>query len=385
MVEPAGDERDRFRVTIVTPSLSGGGAERVVQRLSAGFCDAGHAVTVITTTSRPDFYRLDEACERVSLDITGQPPGQARAFSSLWRVPLGLRRLRKAIIASDPDVVISFMEHVNVLTALLVGRRTRVVATEHINAAEIRPGVAWRLLRRLAYRRLDRLVSVSEGVDDCFEWLPRSKRLVILNPVGDPPSTAAAAPPLLPAGTPYLIAMGRLTEQKGFDLLLTAFAEVRPRHREWKLMILGEGEEREDLQRQVNSLSLDQHVLLPGRLDHPFPLVEKAECFVLSSRAEGFPMVLIEALSCGTPAVAFDCPSGPSEIIVPGQNGLLVPPLRTDLLAEALDAVMSDPSLRRRFASHAAASVAGLQLDRIVEQWEREVFADATPPRRAGA
>lgn len=365
------------RLALVVPSLSGGGAERVVQRLAAGFVNAGHAVTVITTTSRPDFYELPSECERILVDVTGRPAGNALAFSSVWRVPIGLWKLRRALRATNADFIISFMEHVNVLCALLVGGSTRVVATEHINGSELAPGVVWRLLRRAAYLRLERLISVSEGVDSCFAWLSEFRRSVILNPIDDHSPSSQ-----LPSGanSPYLVAMGRLTNQKGFDLLIEAFAAIEHKHPTWNLLILGEGENREALQAQIDEYRLTDRIAMPGRTEDPFPLITAAEAFVLSSRAEGFPMVLIEALACGTPVVSFDCPSGPSEVVATGSNGILVPHLRTDLLADAMDQIMGDTEGRRAYAAQAEASVDHLRLSRIIDQWERDVFDLAEDP-----
>jgi glycosyltransferase involved in cell wall biosynthesis len=368
-----------MRITLVTPSLGAGGAERVAQVLAGGFLAAGHQVTVITTTSRPDFYSLPPEVARVVLDLTGAPPGRSvsliRLPGTLLRLPVRLRRLRQELIASSPDAVVCFMEHANILVSLLVGRELRVILTEHSDPSRRKIGWGWRILRRLIYRKADVLVSVSAGVDAGFAWLPRDQRVVIPNPL--PPDALAEGAVTSDLPAPYLVAMGRLSAEKGFDLLIEAFRRVADRCPEWSLVIIGDGEQREALSAQAARHGLQEAIHLVGAKLDPFPLLRGAEFFVLSSRWEGFGNVLAEALACGLPVVSFDCLSGPSEIVHHARNGLLVPPEDTAALAEALAAMMGDRELRQRLAFHAADSVVAFDVVRIVRRWDEEVLTPA--------
>ena len=360
----------------MTPSLGMGGAERVVQVLAQEFGELGHDVTVVTTTRRADFYRLAEGVQRIRLDLSGKPPGQAfegrlgpRAVVDGMKA---LREMRNAIREAQSDLVISFLEDVNVITLVSCLGIAPVVVTEHADARRHGTRLIWRSLRRVLYAWAAALVSVSEGVDARFSWVNADRRFVIPNPL----------PQLLnefkvvETGAPRTItAMGRLTWEKGFDLLLEAFARIAPEHRDWRLDIIGEGPERRALEGLVSQLRLGNQVSLLGGLEMPFPKLARAEFFVLSSRSEGFGNVVAEALACGLPVVAYDCASGPSEIVINGHNGLLVPPEDVDRMADALNTMMVDSDLRSSMRSNARRSVEHLKAQQVASLWERKVFA----------
>ena len=367
------------RLTLVTPSLGAGGAERVVQGLAVGFVDAGHEVSVVTTTSRPDFYALDPRVRRTAIDLTGASPGLG---GSIRRVPSMVRQLAPmirelgaAIDATDPHLVVTFMEDINVLGLMACAGRHPVVVTEHNDPRHHTTARVWRALRRTTYGRAACLVSVSEGVDRAFGWLPPEKRRVIHNPLPTPmPGHVDRA---LDMSGPLVAGMGRLTRQKGFDLLIEAFAAVAHEHPEWSLVIVGEGPDRPELEALVVRLGLTGRVHLPGRRRNPLADLSSAELFALPSRWEGFGNVVAEALSVGVPVVSFDCPSGPGEIIDDGRTGLLVEPGNVAELARAIDTLIRDPARRGMMAAAAPASVAHLQIDRVVERWEEQVLSGA--------
>jgi glycosyltransferase involved in cell wall biosynthesis len=177
-----------------------------------------------------------------------------------------------------------------------------------------------------------------------------------------------------------LVAAGRLLSQKGFDMLLDAFAPVSARHPDWQLWIFGSGPWRSRLAAQIDRLGLGGRAHLKGatsRLDEQFAA---ASMFVLSSRFEGLPMVLLEAMAAGLPPVAFDCPTGPGEVIGHGTSGLLVPPADTAALAAAICALIEDPARRQAMGVAARERSRAYSMPAVTRQWE-QLFTDLTGHR----
>jgi glycosyltransferase involved in cell wall biosynthesis len=170
-------------------------------------------------------------------------------------------------------------------------------------------------------------VTPSRGVLESFPRAIRARGRVIANPVDLTPPRRRLT------GTGRLVAVGRLVHQKGFDLLLRAFARIAPEHPQWTLTIWGEGDRRRQLEALCTELGLLEQVALPGLTERPGQWLEDAEVFVLSSRFESFGNVITEAMVAGLPVVAFDCPWGPGEILRDGEDGLLVPPEDVGALA----------------------------------------------------
>jgi glycosyltransferase involved in cell wall biosynthesis len=186
------------------------------------------------------------------------------------------------------------------------------------------------------------------------------------------PNPVALIPPRAPMATPQqpvLIALGRLTAQKGFDILIGAFARIAGKHPDWRLVIYGEGRDRADLENLRDVLGLQAKVSLPGITKNIETAFAEASLFVLPSRFEGYPNALLEALAAGLPAIATSGPGGASEILEDGKHGLLVAPGDAVALASALDRMMSDPELRSAYGAKAWNAVAELNVERIGRQW----------------
>ena len=293
-----------MKLTLVIHSLSGGGAERVLVLLAQGFIDNGYKVTVVTLSSlETDFYSLPEGCSRIALGVLGCSKTPISAMrNNLNR----LSKLRQAICSTQPDAVISFLTGINILTILsLINTGYPVIVTEHCDPQLSNYGKIWEKLRRLTYPYAAKVVSVSQGVNDGFKWLPESKKLVIYNPFLRQEQQQNYFP--IPQGAnpdkQWIVSMGRLTYQKGFDILLSAFAEIAIHYPNWQLLILGEGTLRPELEKLRDDLGLSEQVVLTGAVKNPFHILKKAKLFVMSSRFEGFPMVHGEAMACGLPVI----------------------------------------------------------------------------------
>jgi GalNAc-alpha-(1->4)-GalNAc-alpha-(1->3)-diNAcBac-PP-undecaprenol alpha-1,4-N-acetyl-D-galactosaminyltransferase len=354
------------RITLVIPSLTSGGAERVMATMANHWVTTGRQVTLLTLDdgNEPPFFPLHPAVQHHSLGVYGESRGALRAVrNNVERI----FTLRRAIARSKPDVVLSFLDTTNVLTLLATrGLGLPVIVEEHTDPAQKTIG-RWESLRRLLYPRASRVVVLSETAREYFGPGIRSRSVVMPNPISvAPPGDRPAAP----RARRTLIALGRLGPEKGFDLLIDSFAEIAERHAEWDLVIRGEGPRRRDLEQQRDRLGLANRVSLLGRTSTPYEELRQADLFVMSSRREGFPMALGEAMACGLPAVSTDCPSGPRQIIRPGIDGLLVPPDDVHSLAGALSQVMGDDALRTRLASREPEVLERFGIEQIMARWE---------------
>lgn len=349
-----------MRVTIVLPGLSNsGGIERVATTHANYLTGIGHDVEIVVfDDSALPFFPLHPQVSLINIQ-SAQRMALIRRIDQVFK-------LRAYLRTSQPAVVISIFRNILVLLATrLTG--IPVVITEHMD-----PGRAWmapgrRQMQRLLYRRAAKLVSVSRGVDRQMTWLDTSRRLVIHNPI-DPSAHVPAAPPL-PTGQRYMLAVGRFDEAKGFDLLLRAFALLVPRHPEWDLCIVG-GTPSRQYEVLMDRHELGGRVHFPGVVRDISAYFQQAELYVLSSRYEAFPMVLIEAMAHGLPAVAFACPSGPDEVIEHGRNGFLVPPEEITALAQSLELAINDDLWLKDAGEHALASAQQFTLTRVMPQWE---------------
>jgi glycosyltransferase involved in cell wall biosynthesis len=364
-----------MRLALVISALGAGGAERVIVTLANAWAARGWQVALITfePPGTKPYYQVDR---RVALRQLGVPSvGRPR-----WRaIHQGLRRvraLRHALRTAAPDLVISFLTKINVL-ALLASRGLAipVVVSERNNPERQRVRGTWNWLRQRLYVTAWCVVTPSRGVLEGFPQGIRARGRVIPNPVDLAPATSRGP------GAGRLVAVGRLVDQKGFDLLLGAFARIAPDHPDWKLTIWGEGEERAPLEALCARLGLAGRVRLPGLTERPGEWVEDADIFVLSSRYESFGNVITEAMAAALPVIAFDCPWGPGDIVRDGQDGLLVPPEDMGALAAAIRRLILDADLRRRLGEAAAGNVRRFAREAVIAEWDALV-AEATEARR---
>ncbi|MEL6927024.1 MAG: glycosyltransferase family 4 protein [Cyanobacteria bacterium J06600_6] len=359
-----------MKITLVIPSIGCGGAERVLVSMAQGFIQRGHDVAVVTLSEKDsDFYELPPECMRIGLGILGSSAGVAEALSNNFR---RIAVLRRGITATAPDVVISFLRITNITTILaLLFTKIPLIVTEHNDLKAFSYGTLWENLRRFTYPQATGIVSVSKGVDRGFANLPEQKRGVIYNPIlVKEGGSLAELPPEANLQKKWLVSMGRLTQQKRFDLLLQAFNKIAHQYPDWQLIIMGKGELQTELLEMRDELDLSTQVVFTGALSNPFTVLRQGELFVMASENEGFPMAHGEALACGLPVVCTDCPSGPKEMIRQDIDGLLVPNRDIDALATAMASLMSDESRRQRLAAKAPEVLDRFGLEAIVTQWE---------------
>lgn len=377
------------RIALFIPSLSGGGAERVMLTLASTLADQGYSVDLVLVKAQGKL--LASAPGNVNIvDL-----GARRVITSLPSLAGYLRRVK-------PDAMVSALNHANcvaVWARWFSRQKTRLVLTEHshlstatTNSRTLR-GRLMPVFMRNAYAKADAVVAVSSGVaDDLAEvvGIARDTIEVIYNPVVTPGMLAlsretVADPWFEQDQPPVILSVGRLTAPKDYPTLLKAFAQLR-KQRAARLVILGEGEERESLEQLANELGIQDDVALPGFIDNPYAYMRAAALFVLSSRWEGLPTVLIEALACGTPVISTNCRSGPAEILDGGTWGTLVPVGDVDVLAQAMQTQLNgQTSMAEGYETHAEkfsdteAAKAYLQLMGIAKTPEKHTDNNMEP------
>lgn len=362
------------RVALVISSLDAGGAERVISTMANYWAERGRDVSVITIESTDrDFYPLDPRVRRTALGAAKHSDSIREAVANnVHRI----RRLRGAIRDAEPDAVISFLTSTNVL-ALIAGKLARVpvIVSERIDPTQEPAPRVWSGLRRVVYPRAHAVVVQTPEVRAWAEaFLPSERVRAIPNPVLLPTEAFGDAQPAdIPSERRRVVAIGRLHRQKGFDTLIHAFAKCHAAEPAWSLTIIGEGDERPRLEALAADLGIAAAVEMPGRVQNPFAILRGAELFVLSSRYEGFPNVLLEAMAVGTPVIATDCRSGPGRIVRHGVDGILVPPDDVDAMADAMATLMRDDDQRRALGARAVEVRERFSVDRVMSEWDRLV------------
>lgn len=381
-----------LRTLFIFEDLYGRGAERV-------------SLSLISQLDRREFAPRVWVLRSEDPALRGEVPSDVPVQVGLARgqrirhQPLAVPRslLREAARA---DVIVATVEIMPTYLAFLAGRLTGTPVVGWVRNSldqtlAMHSGGHTRLAR-LIYPRLPRLVFVSHGAQRTLQSLVplRPERLTVIhNPLDLERVRALAEAPLPGWATwmeerPTVLGVGRLTRQKGFDLLIEAHARLRAQGQDHELLILGEGthaSDRADLEALARRLGVEESVHLPGFVPNPYPFMRRAAVYALPSRWEGFANVITEAMACGAPVVAADCPSGPAEILEGGKHGVLVPPDNSVALAHALGELLGNPALREQWRAAGARRVPDFAPGRLVPAWEavlRGTASGRTPQAR---
>ena len=336
-----------YQIAVLIPTLDQGGAERSMVQLATGLYRAGCSVHLVTALNSRGVYRSEVPQEVPLLDLS------ANRIRYLPKV------LYRYLTIHKPDILITALINNWVLgVAAVAGYQGKIIISERtvfsklLEEQQRLTSQCTLFFSKKLYPRADRIVAVSSEVKDDLLHLDLGRReqvRVIYNPVISAHFSAMVnaemSLALLAHDRPNFIAVGRLSEVKNYPFLIRAFARLLKKVH-CRLILLGEGEQRFLLESLVNELGLSGDVLLPGFVQNPFPYVAAADCFVLPSKYEGLPSVLIQALGCGTTVVATDCPGGSAEILNYGEYGLLIPVDDEKALTEAMLCALSSPFKR---------------------------------------
>ena len=372
-----------YRIVYLTPALyMAGGVERVLTLKANYFAEQfGYDITIILTEGKgkPLFYPLSDKVEVINLNIGFEELWNCSFLKKVFVYLKKQRTFRKLLTAElmrlRPDITVSLLRReINFLTKIKDG--SRKVGELHVNRANYRnfeaneSNFVKALFARFRMRglvnklkQLDRFVVLTE--EDREAWPELSNVSVIPDPLSFVPVAKS------PLTEKRVIAIGRYVYQKGFDLLLQAWAKIEREHSDWQLTVFGDGD-RTNYVQLVEKLGVDSsRCSLNGKTTDIETEYRNSSLFVFSSRFEGFGMVLVEAMACGLPVVSFACPCGPKDIVTDGEDGFLVENGNVKMLAERLVQLMSDASLRQQMAVAALKKSERYRMEQIAPRWQQ--------------
>lgn len=370
----------KYKIAYCTPSIYiPGGIERVLTTKVNYFADVlGYDIYIILTDGKgkEPFFKLSDRIHLIQLDIN---------FEELWTLPFikktivylkkqreYKKKLSKVLYVIHPDITVSLLRReINFISDIKDG--SRKIGEMHVNRLNYRNFEAndtnafkkilsfiWMKSLITQVKRLDRLIVLSK--DDKNNWPELTNVCVIPNPIG------TLSEKFSTLENKNAIAVGRFVYQKGFDLLVKAWNEVNKKHPDWQLTIYGSGD-KTAINEQIHNLHLENSCFTHEAVNNISDKYIESSLFVLSSRFEGFGMVLIEAMACGLPCISFDCPTGPSSIVKNGENGFLVKNGDIKSLAEKICFMIENKELRNNLGKQAYLDAKQYEIGNIAKQW----------------
>ena len=348
-----------MKIAFIISSLGSGGAERVLSLMANYWAQKNYSIIVMTLDNSTPFYLLED---RIKLEPLSLLKNSVSVFSGIANNIARIKIIRKKLIEIDPDIVISFMTETNIISTIgcrIINKPIIIAERTNYNLLESR---VWVCLRILVYRFANALIVQTRYDKKKYKRL--SNTFIINNPLNFKETILNNS-----REEKNILAVGRLNKQKGFDRLIKAFSNLD--HKGWKLAIIGEGRERRNLEKLIYDLNLEDYVSMPGRTKAIEKWYQKSSIFVLSSRIEGFPNVLCEAMAYGCACVSFDCAAGPNEIISDKINGYLVKNGDINALSERMDFLINHPEERCRIGKEAMKISDRLNIDSIMSKWDK--------------
>jgi len=360
-------KNNKRKIGFVIGGLTSGGAERVISTLSNDLIEK-FEITIITLTKSKPFYPLDERIKVISCSDKSKKP---KSFLESVQLNYKLaRQISKITKEEKIEVLIGFITSANVLTVIA----SKITGIPAIISERNNPKVEyvpkfWRVLRHFLYPRANTLVLQTKGVKALYEKRISPKKLVILpNPISRE-LTALKKDLEQKNREKIILTVGRLHFQKRQDMIIRAFAKLNTKG--WKLLIVGYGEERKELEDLIEQNKLTDKIEIISKVKNIHEYYNKSSIFVLSSRNEGFPNALLEAMHFGLATISTDCEFGPADIIENGENGFLIDVDGREELIDRLAELMDDETLRQKFSRNAVESTRKYVAKNVVNQWEQ--------------
>lgn len=346
------------KIIFVAQTLNRGGAERVVSLLSQEFERIGYTVKIVLFNDKVQYEYGGEI-----LNIN--TPASPSYIVKLIRIYQRVKRLKKIFENEKPDYIFSFMESCN-FASILTGKE--VVVSIRNNPNKKHNWYQKILIKSLyKFKNVKKIVTVSKEIENILnKYYNLKNTTTILNPIII--DNTYKIKENLSTYQPYIVSVGRLNTQKNFEMLIKAYSKTKTQEKA-KLLIVGEGNERTKLEQLIKSLKLENKVLLIGQKENIKDYYIQSDIYILSSSFEGFPNVLVEALSNSCACIATNCPTGPNEIITNEENGLLVENENEEAMSKAIDRLYFDDELKKRFVSNTQTSIEHLKLEQIAKKW----------------
>jgi len=346
-----------MKIAFVIANLNGGGAERAVSNLSLAMEKEGHDVSVILLDARNIGYPYGGKIIDANIHHASSKLGQ---IANLFK---RVSKLKKIYKQHQFDGIFTFMESTG-FPSVLATKET--IVSVHDNPKSL--SKIYLPFYPYIYPRAKKIVACAKAIDEKLVELYGFKNTTTIYNSVDIDLAIERSKEAIPETRPFILALGRLVSQKGFDYLIEAFANSKAKDNV-DLLICGEGDDKEKLQVMIDERGMTGKIILKGNVENPFAYYAKADFYVLSSRHEGFPNILIEALACGCPCISFDCKTGPNEIIKDGENGLLIEAENVLALTQGIDRLHNDKALQDTFRKNANKSVAHLSPEVIAREW----------------
>lgn len=344
------------KIAFVIHSMKSGGAERAISNLSLAMHEE-HDVSLIVFDGRNLGYPYGG--QLIDLNIHSKDSPLGKLLILFKRA----RRLRQLYKEQQFDGIFTFMEGAG-FPSVLASKKT--IVSIHDNPKSLNK--TYQPFLPYLYPHAKKIVTCAKAIEEKLANQHHFKNLITIYNSVDIDNAIELSKEAIPETRPFLLAVGRLAPQKGFDYLIEAFAASEAK-KDVDILILGEGAERPALEALIEKHNLEGKVILKGTVTNPFAYYSKAEFFVLSSRHEGFPNILIEAMACHCTCVSYDCETGPNEIIQHGKNGLLLEPENVPALTEAIDTLHSDKKLREKLKANTRSSIEHLTPKAIAKDW----------------
>lgn len=355
------------KILFLIPCLIGGGAERVMVTLANGFSKT-YDVEILTLTHTESFYKLEDAVKVTGIGCSVNKKNALTKFATRVTYAFkGFFGIRKAIKEKKPDVVIAFLNSVSeplMLLKTLSKLKCKTIVSERADPNERSFFHRW--FERNFFPKADVIVCQSKKASEFFKEKHRDKTVIIPNPI-----CATAIPPLFEGDrTKRIVGVGRLAEQKNFQLLINAFSKLDERFSDYKLEIYGAGPLENDLKRMITDLGLADRAFLMGSKKNVMFELSDASLYVMSSNFEGFPNALVEAMATGLPVISTDFPTGVAKEIVKEDNGIVIPMRDEDALTRAMEELLSDSERCKKMSIKNREYLNILNEETVIGMWE---------------